>query len=464
MAAESGVTAAAGKSGGVKFLLRALSSRNYRLFFMGQLVSLVGTWLTITATSWLVYRLTRSEGTLGVVSAAGQIPAFGLSLFAGVMVDRWKRLPLLKWTQALSMIESFGLAGVAFWTAGYKDQVPPDVARMGVLMLCGLAVFQGLVNAFDVPARQALVVELVDKREDLPNAIALNSSMFNLARALGPLVAGYLIYKLNEGWCFAIDGVSYGAVLIALSMMRVKERERTASPEGGRQVLKELKEGVKYVWHFKALRAILTLLGMISFSSASANLFVPVYAKDILHGDSLTQAFLMAAGAVGALGGAIRLAARKSVVGMGKEMVLAGLVLAVGMSVYGLSHWLWVCMIGMCIVGFCTMTLMASGNTLLQTLVEDRMRGRVMSLFVMAFMGMMPLGSVAAGFLAETRVGPQWTVVMGGGLCLVAAGIFALRLPGIRREVRPIYVKKGILKEAAAGLQAAEVAMEEARE
>jgi MFS family permease len=447
----------------MKFLFRALSSRNYRLFFSGQLVSLVGTWLTITATSWLVYRLTGRKDTLGLVSAAGQIPAFGLSLFAGVMVDRWKRLPLLKWTQALSMVESFGLAGVAFWTAKYADAVPENVARSAVLMLCGLAVFQGLVNAFDVPARQALVVELVDKREDLPNAIALNSSMFNLARAVGPLVGGYLIYRLGEGWCFTIDGISYGAVLFALTLMRVNERERPAKGER-RHVFHELKEGVKYVWGFKTLRGILTLLGMISFSSASANLFVPVYAKDILHGTAQTQALLMAAGALGALGGAIRLAAKKSVLGMGREMVLSGLVLAVGMSVYGLSHWLWVCMVGMSIVGFCTMTLMASGNTLLQTLVEDRMRGRVMSLFVMAFMGMMPLGSVAAGFLAETRVGPQWTVVMGGGLCLVAAGIFAVRLPGIRREVRPIYVKKGILKEAAAGLQAAEVAMEEARE
>jgi MFS family permease len=447
----------------MKFLFRALGSRNYRLFFTGQLVSLIGTWLTITATGWMVFRLTGREDTLGIVTAAGQIPAFALSLFAGVIVDRLYRLPLLKWTQTLSMLESFGLAVVAFWTARYGDKVPEGVAISAIWGLCGLAVFQGLVNAFDVPARQSLVVHLVDRREDLGNAIALNSSMFNLARAIGPLVAGSLIYVFNEGWCFTIDGFSYGSVLIALWMMKVNEPAPPPKSER-RHVLVELKEGVKYVRNFYALRGILTLLGMVSFSAASANLFVPVYAKEILHGNSLTQAVLMAAGAVGALAGAIRLAAKKTVVGMGREMALAGVGLAVGMSVYGLGHWLWVCMAGLCVVGFCTMTLMASGNTLLQTLVEDRMRGRVMSLFVMAFMGMMPLGSLAAGFVAQTKVGPQWTVVMGGGLCLVSAGIFALRLPAIRAEVRPLYVKKGIMKETAAGLQVTEVAMDEARE
>ncbi|HVX84156.1 MAG TPA: MFS transporter [Phycisphaerae bacterium] len=464
MADVSGASLGGGGSRrGLKFLFRALASRNYRLFVTGQLISLVGTWLTITATGWLVFRLTGREDMLGIVTAAGQVPAFALSLFAGVIVDRLHRLPLLKWAHALAMLESFGLAVVAFWASSYGQHVPPQVARAAIWGLCGLVAFQGLLNAFEVPARQSLVVHMVDRREDLGNAIALNSTMFNLARAIGPLIAGSLIYVLNEGWCFTIDGFSYGGVLIALWMMRVNEPPPPPKSER-RHVLVELKEGVKYVGSFHALRGILTLLGMVSFSSASANLFVPVYAKEILHGNSLTQAVLMAAGAVGALGGAIRLAAKKTVLGLGREMVLAAIGLAVGMSVYGLGHWLWVCMAGLCVVGFCTMTLMASGNTLLQTLVEDRMRGRVMSLFVMAFMGMMPLGSLVAGFVAQTSIGPQWTVVMGGGLCLVSAAIFALRLPAIRAEVRPIYVKKGIMKEAAAGLQVTETAMDEARE
>jgi MFS family permease len=444
--------------GRLAYLFRALHSRNYRLFFSGQMVSLIGTWLTITATSWLVYRLTQNARTLGLVNFCGQIPAFVLSPFAGVMVDRWRRLYLLKWTQFLSMLESFGLAGVAFVTARYGHDVPHHVAMMSMAALCGLAAFQGLVNAFDVPARQALVVRLVARPEDLGNAIALNSSLFNLARFLGPLMAGFLIYLLGEGWCFTLDGVSYCAVLLALMMMRLEDKPR-AKVE--RRVMHEFHDGLKYAAGFHAVRTILIALGVLSFASIAQSVLLPVFAVKILHGNAVTQALLMAAGAVGSLAAAIRLAARKSVVGLGREIAISAGVLGGGMIVYGLSNHLWLSLAALCVSGFAGMTQMAAGNTLLQTLVDEEMRGRLMSLFTMAFMGMMPLGSLAAGALADTRVGAQWTTAAGGGVCLMVSMGFFIALPRIRRELRPIYIKRGIIPETAAAIQATEGVLEE---
>ncbi len=442
----------------LSYLFRALHARNYRLFFSGQLVSLIGTWLTITATSWLVYRLTQNARTLGLVNFFGQIPAFCLSPFAGVMVDRWRRLYLLKWTQFLSMLESFGLAGVAFFTARYGANVPHGTAMIAVTALCVLAAFQGLVNAFDVPARQSLVIRLVAKPEDLGNAIALNSSMFNLARFLGPLVAGYLIYRVGEGWCFTLDGISYLAVLIALMMMRLEEKPR---PPTERRVMEDFRAGVKYAAGFHSIRTILLMLALLSFASVGQSVLLPVFAVKILHGNALTQALLMAAGAVGSLAAAIRLAARKSVVGLGREMGIAAVVLGVAMITYGLSDRLWLSLIALAISGFAGMTQMAAGNTLLQTLVDDTMRGRLMSLFTMAFMGMMPLGSLASGALADTWVGAQWTTAIGGGVCLLGAVGFFAALPGIRRELRPIYEARGILPRTVEAIEATEAVLEE---
>ncbi len=284
------------KRNGVAFLFRALHSRNYRLFFTGQFVSLIGTWLTNMATSWLVYRLTQSTATLGWVNFAGQIPAFLLTPFAGVLVDRWKRHRVIVWTQILSMFESFGLAALAFATLSFGKNPNPHHIAIAVTGLFALAAFQGLVNAFDVPARQSLVVDLVDNREDLPNAIALNSSMFNAARLVGPAVAGYLIYKVGEGWCFSLDGISYIAVIIALLMMRVIEKPR---PQKNHKVLVELKEGVRYTANFHSIRTILMLLGFVSFAGTPTMVLMPVFATKILHGDARTQGFLMAFSAAG---------------------------------------------------------------------------------------------------------------------------------------------------------------------
>jgi len=447
--------------GGFSFLLRALGSRNYRLFFSGQLISLIGTWLTNVATAWLINRITddpqQSPRVLGFVSFASLMPAFLLAPFAGVMVDRWRKHRLLLWTQSLSMLESFALAAVAFTATSFGTKPPPHTAALIINWLIGLSMFQGLVNAFDIPCRQSLVVKLVDRREDLPNAIALNSSMFNSARMIGPAIAGVLIWKVGEGWCFTIDGFSYLAVLIALLMMRVNENDRpTVHPH----VLIELREGISYAIQFSPIRTILLLLAAVSFSATSASILMPRFATQVLHGDARIQGLLTSAMAAGALIGALRLAARKSVVGLGGQMPWITAILGAGMILFGLSTILWLSLLGLILVGFGTMTQMASCNTMLQTLVEDRMRGRVMSLFAMAFMGMMPLGALVSGQLAA-HIGPAATVMAGGALCILSGLVFATQLPALRKEMHPIYVKRGILPEAAAGLAAAESIMEE---
>jgi len=434
------------RGGGLSFLFRALSNRNYRLFFSGQLVSLIGTWLTNMASSWLVNRITddpqQSPRILGFVNFAALMPAFLLSPFAGVMVDRWRKHRLILWTQAFSMLESFALAAVAFTAAGYGTKPPPHTASLIIYWLIGLSMFQGLVNAFDVPARQSLVVKLVDKREDLPNAIALNSSMFNAARLVGPAIAGLLIWKVGEGWCFTIDGFSYLAVIVALLMMKVDEGPM---PTNHRHIWVEFREGLSYAGRFAPIRTIIFLLALVSFATTAISILMPRFATEVLHGDARTQGLLTSAIAVGALAGAIRLAARRSVVGLIGQMSWVTVLLGIGMIVFGSSTIKWLSLLGLAMVGFGTMTQMASGNTLLQTLVEDRMRGRVMSLFTMAFMGMMPLGSLLAGQLAS-KVGPARTVMAAGGLCVVAGLLFATRVPKLRRLVRPIYVSKGILE------------------
>ncbi|HEY4328939.1 MAG TPA: MFS transporter, partial [Phycisphaerae bacterium] len=329
-------------AGGFSFLLRAFRSRNYRLFFSGQLVSLVGTWLTNVATSWLINRITddpqQSPRVLGFVNFAALMPACMLAPFAGVMVDRWRKHRLLVWTQSLSMLQSFALAAVAFLAAGYGTKPPPQTVTHIIYWLIALSMFQGLVNAFDVPGRQSFVVKLVHHREDLPNAIALNSSMFNAARLVGPAIAGVLIWKVGEAWCFTIDGFSYLAVLIALLMMKVNESDR---PKNHRHVLVEFREGISYSMRFGPIRAILLLLAAISFSTTPVSILMPRFATQVLHGDARTQGLLTSAIAAGALIGALRLAARKTVVGLGRQMPIVAVILGVGMILFGLSSTFW---------------------------------------------------------------------------------------------------------------------------
>lgn len=428
-----------GGTKGPKLIFRALHYRNYRLFFGGQGISLIGTWLTRVATSWLVYRLTNSALLLGVVGFAGQIPTFLLAPLAGVLVDRWDRHRTLVITQILSMIQSFMLAFLAL------------TGVIAVWHIVILSIFQGFINAFDTPARQSFVVEMVDNREDVANAIALNSSMFNGARLLGPSIAGMLIATVGEGMCFLLDGVSYLAVIASLLAMNMSPREMETEST---HLWQGLKEGFTHAFGFIPIRSILLLLGSVSLMGMPYAVLMPVFARDILHGGPHTLGFLTAASGVGALAGAMYLASRRSVLGLGKIMGLAASLFGIALIAFAFSRVLWFSLFLLLLIGFGMMVQMASSNTVLQTIVDDDKRGRVMSFYTMAFLGMAPFGSLFAGGLAS-KIGAPDTLMIGGVSCIFGAVIFMRNLPSLRGMVRPIYVKKGIISEVASGIQVA---------
>ncbi|HEX3036263.1 MAG TPA: MFS transporter [Thermodesulfobacteriota bacterium] len=412
-------------------VFRALHSRNYRLFFSGQAISLIGTWITRIATGWLVYRLTDSALLLGVVGFASQIPTFFLTPFTGVLADRWNRHDTLVITQVLAMVHSLILAALTL------------TGVITVWHIIALSVFQGLINAFEIPARQSFVVEMVEKKEDLGNAIALNSSIFNAARLVGPSIAGLLIAAFGEGLCFLIDGMSYIAVIAALMAMKITPRKiELPAPH----ILQELKAGFKYAFGFTPIRALLLLLGLTSIAGMPYATLMPVFAADVLHGGPHTLGFLMGAAGVGALAGAVYLASRKSVRGLGKVIVLAASVFGIGLIAFSLSRVLWFSLLLMVLIGFGMIVQVASSNTVLQTIVDDDKRGRVMSLYAMAFMGMTPFGNLLAGFLAN-NIGAPNTLIIGGGCCVLGSLLFARKLPVLREIVRPIYSKMGIIPE-----------------
>jgi len=410
-------------------LTRALQHRNYRLFFSGQTVSLVGTWITRIATSWLVYRLSGSVFLLGIVGFFGQIPTLILAPFAGVLVDRWNRHRILVMTQFLSMLQSVALAVLTF--AGI-------ITVVDVLIL---QVVQGIINAFDTPARQAFVVEMVEDRADLPNAIALNSSMVNASRVIGPSIGGIIIAAVGEGWCFTIDAVSYLAVIASLLAMRIVKLERER-PET--QAWEELRNGFRYVTHFAPVRESLLLLALVGTMGMPYTVLMPAIASGVLHGGPHTLGYLMTASGVGALGGALYLASRTTVLGLGRAIVVATMTFGASLVAFSLSHTLWLSLLLMPFVGGGMMVEMASTNTIIQTIVDDHMRGRVMAFYTMAFLGTAPLGSLLAGFVAD-HIGPMKTIMLGGTSCIIAGAVFAMRLPRLRAHVRPIYIERGIL-------------------
>jgi MFS family permease len=425
-------------SRGIAFMLRALSHRNYKLFFSGQSISLIGTWMTRIATSWLVYRLTGSALLLGVVGFAGQIPSFLLAPFAGVLVDRWNRHRLLVATQVLALLQSLALA---------------ILTLMGVVQIWHvilLSVFQGLINAFDMPARQAFVVEMIERREDLANAIALNSSMVNAARLLGPSIGGVIIAAVGEGWCFMLDAISYLSVIASLLAMKVTPRLTGQIKEA--KILQQMHEGWKYTFSFAPIRKVLLLLALVSLVGMPYTVLMPVFANEILHGGPNTLGLLMAASGVGALAGAMLLAARRSVLGLGKFIPLMAGAFGAGLIAFSFSRALWLSLLLMVVTGLGFMVQMAASNTVLQTIVEEDKRGRVMSFYMMAFMGTAPFGSLLAGSMAD-KIGAPHTLLIGGLGCITGAIWFATSLPALRREVRPIYIKIGILPEMAAGIQ-----------
>jgi MFS family permease len=426
-------------------MLRALASRNYRLFFFGQVISLVGTWITTTATNWLVYRLTGSAFLLGVVGFAGQFPAFLLGPFAGIAIDRWDRHRLLVVTQTISMLQSFALGALVL------------SERITLEWIVALSVLQGLVNAFDLPARQAFLLTMIENKSDLANAIALNSSMVNLARLIGPSIAGIVIAWKGEAWCFLIDGVSYVAVIVGLLRMRIVRRKAAPAARGG--TLRQFTEGFTYAFGFRPIRSIIILLALVSLVGVPYSVLMPVFAATVFHGGPHTLGILMTSSGCGALFGALWLAQRRSVIGLGRVISVAGGLFGVGLIAFSFVHVLWLAIPCLVVTGFGFMVQMASSNTVIQTIVDDEKRGRVMSFYVMAFLGTAPFGSLIAGWLSS-RIGAAHTLTLGGACCILGALWFASALPAIRVAVRPIYVRLGILPEVATGLgQATEVSV-----
>jgi len=412
----------------IGFALRALRHRNYRLFFGGQSLSLIGTWMTQVASSWLVYRLTNSALLLGMVSFSGQIPALLLTPFAGVWVDRWDRRTVLKVTQVLAMLQSLALAVMVF--SGHEN----------IWYILALTMFQGAVNAFDIPARQTFVVEMIEDRADLPNAIALNSSMMNGARLVGPSIAGAIIAVAGEGYCFLIDGISYIAVIASLMLMVTKPGEEKIHEN----LFSSLKAGWQYVIGYDPIRSILALIAFISLVGLPYTVLLPVFASEILHGGPNTFGLLTGATGLGAFISAILLAMRKSIVGLGKRMAITSLTFGAALIAFAFSQIFWLSMVLMLLVGFSMMQVIASGNTILQTIVDEDKRGRVMSFYTLAFIGAAPIGSLLAGALAN-QIGAVPTVIVCGLLCIIASLWFFGRLENIRKIVRPLYVERGIL-------------------
>jgi MFS family permease len=414
-------------------ITRALRHRNYRLFFSGQSISLVGSWITRIATSWLVYRLTGSEFLLGVVAFCSQIPLLVLAPIAGVLVDRWDRHRILVVTQVLSAIQSAALAVLALMNI-------ITVTEVIVLQLV-----QGVINSFDTPARQSFVVEMVEDREDLPNAIALNSSMINASRIIGPSIGGILIATVGEGWCFGVDAISYIAVIASLLMMR---RTPAVKAVIDTRMIEELRTGWTYVSRFAPVRALLLLVALAGVMGMPYATLMPVIASKVLHGGPHTLGMLMTASGVGALAGTLYLASRHTILGLGKVIVASSVGLSLGLIAFSFSRSLWLSMLVLPVVGAGMMLQAAASNTILQTVVDERLRGRVMAFYSVAIMGLQPIGALLSGIIAE-RIGASMTIFYGAVFCLAGGVWFGMRRTKLAELIRPIYIERGILSTPA---------------
>lgn len=417
----------------MRFIFRTLRHRNYRLFFSGQIVSLVGTWMSLVSMGWLVYRLTEDAMMLGLLGFCMHVPTFLLSPVAGALVDRWPRRRVLLTAQSVDMIAILTLATLT---------LTGHVAVWHILATAGVL---GLAKAFDMPARQALVAEIVEDRAELSNAIALNSSMFHGARLVGPVLAGAIIPLFparGEGVCFLLDGLSYMFVLWALTALTLAPHVK---PDKRRRLLRDMQEGFAYAFGFAPVRAILLLIAAICIFGVPHNMLLPVFASDVLQGTARTYSMLVAGAGAGALVAALYLAARPTVLGLGR--VIAGCVMVFGLAlvVFANSQVLGLSLAALVVVSFCAMIAFAGSNTIIQTLVDDARRGRVMSFFAMTFMGAMPLGNLIAGTIARSEVGAPTTVAVGGLVCTLAGVLFAWHLPTLRAVARPIYAQRGII-------------------
>jgi MFS family permease len=419
--------AAAGTSR-VAVTLRALRHRNFQLFFSGQLISLIGTWMQTVAQSWLVYRLTGSSLLLGTVGFASQVPIFLLAPAGGVVADRYNRRRVVIATQAASMILALILAVLTL------------SKRVTVWEIVILAASLGVVNAFDIPTRQAFLMDMVG-REDLMNAIALNSSMFNGARIIGPAVAGILVASIGEGWCFFLNGVSYVAVIAGLLLMKLKRA--VAAPASDASHLEYIAEGFRFVRRTNPIWALLLLIALVSLVASPYSVLMPIFADRILHGGARGLGILMGATGVGALLGALTLAMRTGLRGLGRWVAISCACFGASLILFSGSRWFWVSVLLLVPVGYSMMLQMSASNTLIQAMSPDRLRGRVMSVYSMMFMGMAPLGALFAGALAD-RIGAPLTVALGGVGCMCGAAVFRRRLPKLRVEVRQLIIAQGM--------------------
>ena len=422
-----------------KTIFRSLQYRNYRLFFTGQSISLIGTWMQRISMPWLVYDMTGSALLLGVVGFAGQIPTLILSPVAGVLTDRWSRYKVLLITQIVSLVQASVLACLCL--AGVI-QIWEIVALSAIL---------GCTNAFDVPARHSFVIDMVENKEDLGNAIALNSLMFNGARLIGPSIAGVMLASTSEGVCFLLNAVSYIFVIISLMRMRLHFTQTHKKEE---RILKELGEGFRYTFGFAPIKHLLILLSISSLMGMSYSVLMPVFAKEVLHGGSHTYGFLMGAAGFGALMGALFLASRKSVLKLGRIVPASAILFGSALLGLSFSRLFPLSLVLMIFIGLGMMMQTAASNTILQTITDDDKRGRVMGFYSMSIMGTAPFGSLIAGGLAKL-IGAPWTIFGGGFVTIIGALFFLRKLPELRTLVRPVYVRMGIITEVATGLEAA---------
>jgi MFS family permease len=417
---------------------RALAHRNFRLFFFGQGISLIGTWMQQIALFWLAYRLSHSAWLLGLVGFASQIPAAGITPLAGVLTDRWNRRRTVFIAQVAAMIQALVLTALTF---------------SGVIcgwQIVALSIFAGLVTGFDVPARQSFLVQLVEDRDDLANAIALNSSMFNGARLIGPAIAGLLIGLLGEWPCFLINAVSYVAVLVSLAAIRIGP---VAAPSRDVGIVLGMKEGLSYVRSSPPICLVLGLLGLVNLMSMPTTILLPLVAGEVLHGQADTLVLLTSALGVGALGASLFLAARRSVLGLAALIAWTSGAFGAGMIVLAFSHVLWLSAAALLGAGFAMIAHAAASNTILQTIVEEDKRGRLMSFYTLAFVGTAPLGSLLAGFLAS-RIGTAPTILLCGLACIGGSLVFACALPRLRGSLLAIYAKIGVLNAEVEGTAA----------
>jgi len=404
-------------------MVASLRHRNFRLFIFGQAISLIGTWMQSVGLSWLVYRLTHSSALLGLVVFSTQLPVLLLATVGGTIADRYSRHKIVIATQLASMLIALTLALLTLSEA------------IQIWHVFVLAATLGTINAVDIPARQAFVVEMVG-RQDLTNAIALNSSVFNGARIVGPAVAGVLVAAIGEGWCFFANGISYTAVIAGLLRMKLPPAERRPLSGSARQ---HVVEGFRFVWRTKPIRAVLLLLGITSVAGMPYVVLMPVFADEILHGGSTGLGILMALSGIGALAGALFLAARPGLHGLGKRIAASSLGFGSTLILFGLSRLFWLSGLFLVGVGFFMLSQMASSNSLVQGMAPDHLRGRIMAVYSMMFLGMAPFGALLAGFLAQ-RIGAPLTVMIGGACCVVAGAIFGSRLASMRAEVRRLII------------------------